>query len=380
MSIGIITLPAFKPGNVPSSNLVNVLCALSGSVYVITDNKRNVTIGENKEVYIYTIEYKEKENLFASVVNHALTELKISYKIAKLRKKVYCWVFFIGGDTLLLPLLTAKMFKKKVILALAGSSLEVAKNRSKLFVILVKLLRNINFILSKRIIIYSRGLVEKWNLKKYKKKILIGGGHFLDFNKFQIKKQLGERDNLVSYIGKLDEKKGILNLLDAIQRILLGKNDNIRFLIVGDGELWGIITNYLKEKNLNTKIKLIEWMSHDELPRYFNESKLIVIPSYSEGLPNVMLEAMACGTPVLVTPVGAIPDIIKDGETGFILEDNSPETIAKGITSALNHPNLEQVAANARALVEQEFTYEAAVERYRKIFEDLLLVEKYGEE
>jgi glycosyltransferase involved in cell wall biosynthesis len=84
-----------------------------------------------------------------------------------------------------------------------------------------------------------------------------------------------------------------------------------------------------------------------------------------------MLEAMACGTPVLATPVGAIPDVIKDGETGFIMEDNSPECIARNIIRALNHPNLEQIAQNARALVEKEFTFEKAVERYREILDSL---------
>ena len=84
-----------------------------------------------------------------------------------------------------------------------------------------------------------------------------------------------------------------------------------------------------------------------------------------------MLEAMACGTPVLATPVGAIPDVIKDEETGFIMKDNSPECIARNVIRALNHSNLEQVAQNARALVEKEFTFEKAVERYREILSKL---------
>ena len=80
---------------------------------------------------------------------------------------------------------------------------------------------------------------------------------------------------------------------------------------------------------------------------------------------------MGCGTPVLATPVGAIPDVIKDGVTGFIMENNSPECIAKNIMRILEYLDLDRIVKNARKLVVREFTYEAAVERYRKILESI---------
>ena len=80
---------------------------------------------------------------------------------------------------------------------------------------------------------------------------------------------------------------------------------------------------------------------------------------------------MACGTPVLATSVGAIPDLIKDGNIGFIMKDKSPECIARNVIRALEHPELEKIVKNARELVEKEFTYEAAVERYRTILKEL---------
>jgi glycosyltransferase involved in cell wall biosynthesis len=76
---------------------------------------------------------------------------------------------------------------------------------------------------------------------------------------------------------------------------------------------------------------------------------------------------MACGTPVLATPVGGIPDLIKDGKTGFILEDNSPRCIAENVFRALEHPGLDEIAKNAHDLIEKHYTYEATVERYKNI-------------
>ena len=79
---------------------------------------------------------------------------------------------------------------------------------------------------------------------------------------------------------------------------------------------------------------------------------------------------MGCGTPVLATSVGGAPDLIKDDETGFIMEGNSLECIVKNVIRALEHLELEKIVKNARELIEKEFTYEAAVERYRKILEN----------
>jgi len=69
--------------------------------------------------------------------------------------------------------------------------------------------------------------------------------------------------------------------------------------------------------------------------------------------------------------VGGVPDVIKDEETGFIMVDNSPECIARNIIRALGRPNLEQIADNARALVEKEYTFEAAVKGYKNILASL---------
>lgn len=113
------------------------------------------------------------------------------------------------------------------------------------------------------------------------------------------------------------------------------------------------------------------WISHDNLADYLNDTKLLVLPSYTEGLPNIMLEALACGTPVLATQVGTVPDYIKDSETGFIMENNSPECLARNITRALNHPDLEKIALNGRRMVEREFTFNKTVDRFEKILTEL---------
>jgi len=369
-NIGILTFPINRAGNIPLSNLVDVLYPSSNNIYLITGNDGYRLFKGDKRFYTYGIRHESGENPFTRILRYIYTQLIISYELGKLSKKIDLWIFFMGGDALLLPMLTAKLFRKKVVLASAGSLVQSYKfvndNPSKAVEILV----NINRALSNRIIIYSQNIIKEWKLEKYRDKISIAHKHFLDFNKFKIKKDFHERDNLVGYIGRLSEEKGVLNFITAII-LILKQRDDLKILIGGSGQLRDKIGKYLYENNLNSTVKLTGWMPHDELPDYLNELKLVVLPSYTEGLPNIMLEAMACGTPVLATPVGALPDIITDGNTGFIMANNSPECIADNVVRALKYPDLGRIVENARVLVEREFTYEAAVEKYKKILEGM---------
>ncbi len=99
--------------------------------------------------------------------------------------------------------------------------------------------------------------------------------------------------------------------------------------------------------------------------------RLLVLPSYTEGLPNIMLEAMACGTPVLATPVGTIPDVIIDGKTGFIMENNSPECIAANVVRALSSPDLERIAEDGKRFAEENFSFEKTVENWKGILQSI---------
>jgi glycosyltransferase involved in cell wall biosynthesis len=116
----------------------------------------------------------------------------------------------------------------------------------------------------------------------------------------------------------------------------------------------------------------IDWIEVPGLVDYYNELKLFVLPSYHDALPTSILEAMACGTPVLATPVGAIPDVIADEDTGFLLESTAPERIAERITMIVKYKELQKVADNAESLVRQKFARTAATERYDKMLKQVL--------
>jgi glycosyltransferase involved in cell wall biosynthesis len=224
--------------------------------------------------------------------------------------------------------------------------------------------------LADKIIVYAPRLISKWDLDPYIHKILIAHRHFIDRDTFTVTTPLFDRPLIIGYIGRLSAEKGVQHFIRAFPTIF-SERDDLRVLIVGDGQLKGNIETLLETEKISHRVDLPGWISHKQLPRYLNQIRLLVLPSFTEGLPNIMLEAMACGTPVLATPVGAIQDVICDGETGFIMEGNSPESIAENVIRALECPDLARIAENGRHFVLENYTFEKTVERWEKIFNNI---------
>lgn len=370
-NIGIITKPIGKAGFGPLSNLIDIVRPFSSSTYVITGNEgMNLLQKNNQRIHIFGIQYKPKVNIFAKILDHIYMQLRISVKLIRIAKSTGILIFFLDSHSFLLPVLTAKLLRKKIIFALAASIMKSATAQKDTLADVLVYSEAINYKLSNRIILHSPNLIKEWGLEKYKNKICIAHEYFLDFDKFKLKNEFDERKNIVGYIGRLSEEKGVFNFVKAIPDILEERNE-IKFLIGGEGRLRDKIEKILNEEKLNNTVVLRGWIPHGKVPDYLNELKLVVIPSYTESGPIIALEAMACSTPILATRVGHIPDRIRDGETGFIMENNSPECIAENIIRVLNHPNLDKIVKNARELVEKEFTYDAAVEKYRNVLENI---------
>lgn len=370
INIGLLTFPLGNSGTIPTSHLVDILYSLSNELYLITGNEGYKYFKKDDRITLSGINHKQGKYIFSRILKYIHSQLKISIKLTKISGDVNIWIFFIGGDSLIFPMLIAKMLRKKVIIAFAGSSIQTLKSDNSILSHLIEFFSQINCVLSDKIVLYAPNLIKEWNLTKYSHKVLIAHEHFLDFSIFYNKKKYLDRSNQVIYIGRFSFEKGVMNFVQSIP-LLLEYDNNLNFILIGDGELNEKITDYLRKNSLTNKVRLTGWVEHDELPDYLNNSKLVVIPSYTEGLPNLMLESMACGTPVLATPVGAIPDIIINKKTGFILENNSPESISQNVIRALEYPYLSDIVNDSNKFVRNNFTYENSVKLYREVINNL---------
>ncbi len=368
--IGLVAFSDNPAGTIPLSNLINIITNLSTNSHcIIVEPKtaQNNIVRRNFKIDVTKVNHVQGHFPFNRVFSYIISQIKISFHIFRLKARVDTWFFFLG-DGLLIPIMIGKLLRKNVVLIFGGSVEKEAEISKQTLYKIICQIKKLNCSLVTNIIVYSDILIDSWGLSRHREKIVVAPQHYIDFQKFKSNEKFNEKNNLVGFIGRFSQEKGILNLLEAIPGILEIKPDTT-FLIIGNGPLSKIVENSPVLLEHQAQIKLIGWTKHDDLPYYMNQLKVIVIPSYTEGLPNVMLEAMACGAAVLATPVGSIPDFIKDGVTGFITENNSSECISRNVLRVLGEPRLEIISNNGHKLVENDFTFDKVVNRYTKLLE-----------
>lgn len=325
-------------------------------------------------------DYSQKTGIL-KFLGFVYTQIKFVYHLIKLRTD-YSQVMIMSGNNFTLSLIFAKLLRKKVIFVLSGVSgintlflYKKAKNTkinplNLIYMGFSALLDELSLSLSNLIMLESPNLINTMNLANYEKKIYKKGYMYQDTSKFYIKKDFNERKNVIGYIGRFGHEKGIMNFINSLP--LIEKNEiDIKILIIGWGPLNNEIKDKLEELGLDN-VQFLGKITNDQVPDYLNELKLLVFPSngYEEGLPNIILESMACGTPVLAAPVGGIPDVIKNNETGFILEKNSPECIAESLITVLKFYKLEEVSINSYELIKSKYNFSSAINNYSKLLKD----------
>src|SRR5262249_26187231 len=132
--------------------------------------------------------------------------------------------------------------------------------------------------------------------------------------------------HIVVAAGRLSPAKGFADLIDAA-RLVCDANAHVCFAIFGEGWLHNELQCSVDELGLQERFVLPGF--RDDPERLLPWADLFVLPSYTEGLPNVVLEASAAAVPVVATAVGGTPEVVRDGETGYLVPPRDPETLAE---------------------------------------------------
>lgn len=170
-------------------------------------------------------------------------------------------------------------------------------------------------------------------------------------------------------VGRLCEQKGQLLLIDAVASIVR-RGISVELVLAGDGEMRDAVESLVREHGLASQVRITGWISSDRVRDEILSARALILPSFAEGLPVVLMEAMALRRPVISTYVAGIPELVENGVSGWLVPAGDADSLAEAMQACLATPlqRLAQMgdAAHARVVARHDVDREAAklVERF----------------
>lgn len=149
------------------------------------------------------------------------------------------------------------------------------------------------------------------------------------------------------FLGRLERRKGIYDIVDALS--LLKARDSLgvcHVVAAGDGDV-ELVSALVRERELSEFVTLKGWVGREDVVELLMQSHVLLLPSYNEGLPMALLEAMACGLTVVTTPVGGIPEVVEHQKNGLLIEPGDVDSLAKAIVLSQDPTARERLSKNA---------------------------------
>ena len=310
--------------------------------------------------------------------------LQLIYKIIKNKPKVIYLLLSqnkIGFLRDSIYILISKFFSCKVVVHLRGSNFLNFYN--SLFAIYK---RYVNYILKKvdKIILQSPSLYSQFSIFVDINKIDILP-NCIDIEKIDIVPPISKNTKnkkIILYVGYLSYAKGFYDLLCTVP-LIVKKNPLVEFWFIGEelqkerNIILPIDRQKIKEaerirKDLSSYLKYLGVVEHSKIFGIMKASDIFVLPSYSEGFPMVVLEAMACGLPVIASRTGAIPDFLKEGESGYLINPGNIMELAEKIIFLLeNYELCKNMGKANRIYVENNLTLRHIIPKFIKIIYDV---------
>lgn len=295
---------------------------------ILNENNRlipiNTVIDGKKSKKIFWCIY----SYFKMIVYLTFTKVDIVHVHTASGKSFYRKSLFIS---------TANIYKKKIILHMHGGRFDdfYWKDSNQMC------RRYITNILNSCDLIIALG--EEWRekIQKYCStpiKIIYNSVETYNENYYNIE------SNNILFLGRLEREKGIYELLDVAKEII-DKNNNVKFILAGDGDL-DIIKKYINKFNISENIILPGWVSKEHVKKLLMDSMIFVLPSYNEGLPMSILEAMALGVPIVATNVGSIEEVVKNDVNGKIINPKSRKELKEALMVLIDDKKMRRSYSN----------------------------------
>ncbi|TPG58945.1 glycosyltransferase family 4 protein [Hymenobacter nivis] len=185
-----------------------------------------------------------------------------------------------------------------------------------------------------------------------------------------VAKSLSGEEIVLVYLARIEERKGFYNLMNVLPA-LVAQYPRCRLYIAGQGDI-DAVRALVADKGLSDAVVIMGHINNEQKDSILRKGHILVLPSFNEGLPMALLEAMAYGLVPVTTPVGGIPDVVTSGENGLLVAPGDEAALLKSITSLLAAPrHYQQMSANAKQRVGQGFELRRYKERLAELYNSL---------
>jgi len=256
----------------------------------------------------------------------------------------------------------AKWLYKKLLVLRTGYTISLSlKNPNTIKKIMARLVERFSYANADCCFVSSRFDL-RYIKKKYHTKNIVCVPNFIDINKFFPLGFLPKKELI--YIGRLSEEKNLVHLIRALRKT------NFNLDIYGKGHLEKKLKSLAKKNNVRVLFK--GSVPNSKIPKILSDYQLFILPSFYEGMPKALLEAMACGLPCIGTDVRGINEVIKHNYNGLLVKTDS-KSIRRGVLKLMNDKKLrERLGKNARKTIEREYSLEKVMKKEIKIYDRLL--------
>jgi glycosyltransferase involved in cell wall biosynthesis len=324
---------------------LEVLSAVSSDLVLVSSGCPSNFLNRFKWIKVFSPK-KQVSNSFGRRFLYFLGQTKVSIQLIR-HYKDYDAVIALGQ--FVFPIIIARALGKKPIRYHGGPNPRFLQPKPG--ILLMEAVAN-KF--SFKIAVPSPSCVDHFDLRNFAGKVEVGFFHVAE--RFFIETvPFCDKPKNIAYFGNLTRFQGGARAVDnLIEGFLNIKNrlPEYRLVLGGAGPVEVDV-----EKMSPGPLVLKGWIDHNDLGAHLDNVRLLILPSKTEGLATIILEAMARGTLVLATAVGGTKDIVFDGKTGFLMENTDPKCIGENILRALTHPEVEDILENARRMVESKYAF-----------------------
>lgn len=174
------------------------------------------------------------------------------------------------------------------------------------------------------------------------------------------------------FVGNVLREKGVNELMQSFCT-LAGDHKELHLVVVGNGTALNCLVYKAEKSGVGNRVHFVGRRPHQEIPGWLSAGDVLVLPSWREGLPNVVVEAMACSRPVVATRVGGIPEAVQPGVSGILIEKGNIRALTEAIAQVAFDPAKRGVMGQAgRQIVEQRFTWRKNAEKTIEVYREVL--------